>query len=141
MTTAVKKQHVEQIPIDEVETRTLRALKTIRALPDTEQRFFMYKSIWPVFAQNSMDAYNSLEEKPKFRPKPFDVSDCLTALSWTNKLQKPEWRLVWWRSFDVSFKQIAHRIGRSDETARKRYRDAMTEVWYVANFQEDLKKA
>lgn len=123
---------IEPILITDVERRVLRACKTIRVLPD--RSFEHTKSAWPDFPSDPDRAYGYDEvAMPRFRPTPFDVSDCLVALEWVRGLEKPEFRLVWWRSFDVSFRQIAARIGRSDETARRRYKDAMVKVWSNAN--------
>jgi hypothetical protein len=121
------------VTITEVEDRLLRAMKTLRAMPDKEQRFHRYNNGWPEYVHKAIDAYNSVEEVGyRFKPKPFDVSDCIIALNWTRGLENREWNLIWWRSFDLSFKQIADRIGRSDEMARRRYRDAIQGAWYNA---------
>lgn len=119
--------------ITEVERRILRACRTLRAIPDREQRYFVLRNSWPDVQQATDDAYGYTEvAMPKFRPKPQDVSDMLPALAWARGLEPREWRLIWWRSFDVSFRQIGFRIGRSDETARRWYKDAMLKVWWNA---------
>ena len=118
-----------------VERRILRACKTIRSLPDKEAKFLYFTTQNSMWKQtlNEWEAYGATEIGLKFRPTPFDVSDCLIALSWLNSLDKPEFRLIWWRSFDnVSFALIAGRIGRSDETARRRYEDAIRKAWNIA---------
>jgi hypothetical protein len=118
-----------------VEHRVLRACKTLRALPDHERRFLRGPAQGSIWNQvlDEFAAYNAVEEHVKFRPKPCDVSDYLVALSWCKTLDKQEFRYIWWRSFDnVSFAVIAARIGRSDETARRRYEDVMRKVWYEA---------
>ena len=118
----------------EVETRLLRALKTLRALPDREHKHFQVGNSMPDYLQDYVDAYNSVSAlMPKFHPTPFDVSDYLTALSWARHLPAGDWKIIGWRSFDRSFGQIGHHIGKSDETARRRYKDIITEVWCVAN--------
>jgi hypothetical protein len=118
-----------------VEARVLRACKTLRALPDREKRFLglapLANSIWRQ-AVDEWAAYNADDERIKFFPRPHDVSDYLTALSWCKTLDKREFRYIWWRSFDISFSVIGARIGRSDETARRRYEDVMRKVWYEA---------
>jgi len=117
----------------EVERRFMRACKTIRALPDRERRFQRVESWWPEVVRSAEEAYGYEEAlMPRFRPKPFDVSDVLTALSWARTLNKREFRLAWWRSFDLSFGQIGRRIGRSDETARRNYKDVMIKLWACA---------
>jgi len=119
-----------------VERRFLRACKTIRVLPDREAKFFNVNSCWPEVVQTFEEAYGYGEVSlPRFRPNPFDVSDVLTALSWARELRKNEFRIAWWRSFDLSFGQISRRIGRSDETARRYYRDTMLKLWSEANLQ------
>ena len=124
----------EKISRSEAKDRILTAMKTIRALPDKERRFFVVKSSGPEYVQEYIDAYASVEAiAPKFRPTPFDVSDCLNALSWLRHLKKSSWQIVWWRSFDISYGQIAEYIGRSDETARKRFEEAITDAWAAAN--------
>jgi DNA-binding NarL/FixJ family response regulator len=124
----------DQVDMTEVERRVIRALKTVRVLPDREARFQRYQNAWPAYIQEYIDAYAAEEERfPRFRPTPFDVSDMLTALGWMNVLTKNDKKIVIARSYGVSFKQIASRIGRSDETARRRYRDVMIRLWAEAN--------
>ena len=113
------------LAVRDVEERILRACKTIRALPDRERRYQTVNSLWPEIRQAVEDAYGYSEAiMPRFRPTPADVSDCLIALEWARPIEKREWKLVWWRSFGISFRHIGIRLGRSDETARLRYRAA-----------------
>lgn len=122
--------------VSDVEKRVLRACKTIRALPDNEKRFQILRNNWPAVIQATEDAYGYTETAfPRFRPSPADVSDCLTALAWMRAIPRREFKLVWWRSFGISFRHIGLRLGRSDETARQRYRDAILGIWYEANKQ------
>lgn len=126
------------LTVGEVEKRVIRACKTLRALPDNEWRFLRDgapKSAHLPVVQDFMDAYDSDGEvKVRFRPTPFDVSDCLTALAWCNVLTRQDFKFIWWRSFDeVSFRMIGAYIGKSDETARARYRDAVLRVWNQAS--------
>lgn len=124
----------ERLPRMEVEDRVLRAMMTLRVLPDNERRFFIVRSSSPDYVQEAVTAYTAdNDEEPRFRPTPFDVSDCLNALAWLRHLDRPAWQMIWWRSFGVSFGLIGKRIGRSDEAARKRYENAMTDVWLAAN--------
>ena len=123
-----------RVPKTQVRERVITAMKTLRALPDREKRFFIVRSSAPDYIQEYIDAYNSLEiHIPEYRPSPSDVSDCLTALSWVRHLEKRQWQILWWRSFDLSFGTIAEYIGRSDETARKRFDEAITDAWIAAN--------
>ncbi|MBB3458068.1 hypothetical protein FHT86_006393 [Rhizobium sp. BK313] len=54
----------------------MTAMKTIRAVPDRERRFFVVKSDSPDYICEYIDAYDP-ENKiiPRFRPTPADVSD------------------------------------------------------------------
>lgn len=117
-----------------VQDRIMTAMQTLRALPDKERRFFIVKSNSPDYIHDYIDAYNSVEQvMPRFRPTPSDVSDCLFALSWVRHMRKDQWLMLWWRSFELSFGVIGKYIGRSDETARKRYEEAVTDAWCAAN--------
>lgn len=117
----------------EVEDRLLRAMQTLRSVPDRERRFFIVKSNAPEYVQEYIDAYASVEvSAPKFRPSPEDVSDYLNVLMWVRHLPKNSWNILWWRSFGLSFGVIAEYIGRSDETARTRYKEALTDAWMAA---------
>lgn len=122
------------IGIVDIERRFIRACKTVRVLPDPDARFGS-SGCWPEYVADASEAYGYTEAAmPRFRPTPFDVSDMLGALAWARGIDKPEHRLLWWRSFDLSFGQIARRIGRSDETARRRYKDAVLFLWGTANY-------
>lgn len=120
--------------VRDVEERILTACKTIRALPDREKRYQTVNSLWPEIRQDAADAYGYSEAiMPRFRPTPADVSDCLVALEWARPIERRQFKLVWWRSFGISFRHIGIRLGRSDETARQRYRDVILNIWYEAN--------
>lgn len=122
------------IPAPDVEQRLLQACRTIRALPDPDRRFFRMHTGWPEVVQEVAEAYGYTDASvPRFKPSPKDVGDFLLALSWARPLHKREFRFVWWRSFELSFKQMADRIHRSDETARRYYRDAILKCWQEAN--------
>jgi hypothetical protein len=130
----VERKSLPSIPLFEVERRILRACKTLRALPDPDRRFQWVKAAWPEVIRSSEDAYGYTDAAmPRFRPSPRDVSDMLLALSWARCLEWKEFRLIWWRSSEVSFGHMAGRIHRSDETARRWYRDATLKVWLAAN--------
>lgn len=132
----IRRTGVQMINIIDVERRFLRSCKTLRAVPDRERRFHQVESCWPEFVRDAAEAYGYTEATmPRFRPTPYDVSDMLTALAWARPLQDHEFRMAWWRSFDLSFGQISRRIGRSDETARRHYRDVMVKLWTSANQQ------
>lgn len=118
----------------DVERRLLTAMRTLRAMPDRERRFFIVKSSSPDYVQESVTAYAAVEDvAPRFQPTPADVGDCLTALAWVRHLDRSAWQILWWRSFELSFGLIGKYIGRSDEAARKRFEASITDAWIAAN--------
>lgn len=120
--------------VAEVEKRLLRACKTLRALPDPTRRFQWLKASWPEVVRSTEDAYGYTDAAmPKFHPTTHDVTDYLVALSWVRPVNWKEFRLVWWRSFDLSFGQMAVRLNKTDETARRWYRDVILRAWHEAN--------
>lgn len=122
------------LSVEEVRERILQACRTLRALPDQERKFQTLANSWPDFIREISEAYGYDEERlPKFRPSPADVSDCLIALQWARAIPKRDFKLIWWRSFDISFRHMGLRLGRTDETARLRFRDAILNVWMEAN--------
>lgn len=125
--------HQRHVSVADVERRIIRACRTLRALPDHERKFQMMPNPWPDTVREVSEAYGYDEQgMPKFRPSPADVSDCLIALNWARALEKREFKLIWWRSFNISFRYMGLRLGRSDETARMRYRDALLRLWMEA---------
>lgn len=124
----------ERVSRTQVEDRLMTAMQTIRSIPDRERSFFIVKSSSPDYIRDYMEGYSPENEiVEKFRPTPEQVSDCLVALAWVRHLDKFLWKILWWRSFGVSFGVIAKYIGRSDETARKRYQEAIIDAWAAAN--------
>jgi hypothetical protein len=126
--------YVQPPTVREVERRVIRAMKTIRALPDKERKW-IYGTGETCLARmmvQEWNAYGADEVRIPFRPTPFDVSDCLKALTWLRGLEKNEVKYFWWRSFDVSFAMIAAYTGRSDETARRRFKDVVYKAWWNA---------
>jgi hypothetical protein len=118
----------------DVEHRLMTAMKTLRAVPDRERRFFILKSSSPDYVQESVTAYAAVEDiAPRFQPTPAQIGDCLTALAWVRHLDRAAWQILWWRSFELSFGLIGKYIGRSDEAARKRFETAVTDAWIAAN--------
>jgi hypothetical protein len=126
----------------DIERRLLRACRTLRALPDPDKKFQWVGSAWPEMVRSTEEAYGYSEAiMPRFRPTPVDVSDYLTALSWARMIPWEDFRLVWWRSFDLSFGQIAMRIHKTDETARRRYRDVLLKIWHAFNYTQPKRAA
>jgi len=129
-----KVKGTERLSRAEVWGKLETAMKTLRAMPDRERRFFAVKSGYPDFVRDYIDAYASVEAiAPRFMPTPEQVSQYLDILAWARHLKRSDWQLLWWRSFGVSFGVIGHYIGRSDEAARKRFENALTDVWTAAN--------
>ncbi len=125
-----------------IEGRILTALKTLRALPDPDARVlaqFKGQSVsWPEVVREQGQAYGYGEVRAQpFRPSPKDVSRMLDDLAWPQGIDKPLFRILWWRSHDAPFSIIAARIGRSPETARRRYREAIMEVTRRAVLGDD----
>lgn len=117
-----------------IERRLLRACKTLRALPDPERKYQQIHNCWPDTVRSVEDAYGYTDISfPRFKPSPADVSDMLIALAWVRGLEHDEFKLIWWRSFDVSYRHMGNKLHRSDEFARYKYRDAMLKVWHAAN--------
>lgn len=132
--TAVLDLGKPMITVADVERRMLRACRTLRAVPDPDRKFQWIGCVWPEVIRTVEESYGYTDEvMPRFRPTPADVSDYLTALGWARVVEWKDFKLIWWRSFEVSFKQIGMRIGRSDETARRWYRDCILRVWHEAN--------
>ena len=48
---------MKQIDILEIENRILRACETIRALPDSERKYFVLHNSWPEMAVMLEEAY------------------------------------------------------------------------------------
>lgn len=93
-----------------IEDRVLTACKTIRVLPDRERKFLgtlpMRQPVWQE-AVNEWTAYGAEEERERFQPTRAQVSDCFVALAWCAPLEKPDFRIVWARSFGLSWDKIA----------------------------------
>ncbi len=122
--------------VEDVENKLRRACKTLRAVPDPDRRFQWIGCAWPETVRSKEDAYGYTEASmPRFRPKPSDVSEYLDVLGWCRGMDWKDFRLIWWRSFDVSFRQIGLRIFKSDETARRWYRDVILKAWHRANIE------
>ena len=115
------------LELDAIESRILRACKTIRAWPDKERRGVTGAGIWRQavtgWSESGFEDY-----VPRFQPTSFDSGDCLDALEWFRGISPPSFRLIWWRSFEVPFVKIADKIGRCERTARRRYEEAILVV-------------
>ena len=134
-TDSLRIPYVAPVPIDDVERRVIRACKTIRALPDPDQAFLSAQgqAMYLPIVHDDWFAYDAeSDERPRFKPTPYDVSDVLVALAWCRGLARRDFKLVWWRSLDWSFRQMAMKLGRSKQQAFHRYRDIMLDVWQEA---------
>jgi len=133
---------LDSLTTEDVERRILRACKTLRALPDPTRKFQWVGSAWPEVKRSALEAYGYTEiAMPRFKPTPADVSDYLIALAWARPVNWADFRFVWWRSFDLSFRTIGDRIHQSDETARRRYRTVLRTIVEKANAPLDEARA
>ncbi len=131
-----------------IERRVLRACKTIRAIPDKERKHLYHSmdcSMWSQ-ALDEWTAYGSETTRVRFTPTPADLDDCLIALNWCRaldrppevefgrrrRLARPEWQLVWSRSYGWSFRQIGLLVGRSDKTIERWYDQALDKLHRAA---------
>lgn len=131
----------DYISYEEAETRLLRAHKTLAVQPDREKGWLSGKSNWPVMLLQYSEQPIDLPP-PRFEPTPFDKSDYLRALNWLRPLTKREQVLILWKSWDMSYGQMARLIclsdifGRkrcSDQTAANYYKAAMSNAWAAAS--------
>ena len=130
----------DYISLEEAEERLLRAHKTLAVQPDKEKGWLKDKSNWPAMFMEYSEQCIDLPP-PRFDPEPFDKSDYLRALNWLRPLSCREHVLIVWKSWDMSYGQMARLIcysdlfGRkrcSDETARTYYKAAMSNAWAAA---------
>jgi hypothetical protein len=128
------------LEFDAVESRILRACKTIRAWPDKERRGCTGAGIWRQAVTDWTES-GFADYAPRFQPSAFDSGDCLDALEWLRGIAPPSFRLIWWRSFDASFVRIAGKIGRCDRTARRWYGEAILTVRLNAQAQSKARLA
>jgi|GEM_PF-3799489 len=120
----------------ECEARLLRALKTDRALPDTDRLKLAVRTNWPEtgYAPGDWPPEISL----RWRPFPEDVSDYLVAMAWFARLEPFDRRLVRLRALGRSFRAIGEELrwekgAQSDEWARLRYAEAIDRALVIAN--------
>lgn len=121
-----------RIDIEECEARLIRALKTDRALPDTDKAKLAVRSQWPETAYAPGDW--PPEITTRWTPFPEDVRDYLIAMAWFVRLNGFDRRLLRQRARGYSFGRMAEENGgRSDEWARQQYLGALTRGLYAAN--------
>lgn len=141
MTTAKLFKHYKpaRMPEDEntFEWRILRALKTLRAVPDPDAKVlgqFRGSAVcWPDVVREEQEAYGyEAARARRFRPTPKDISRMLGDLAWLNGIGKQHFKILWLRSLDLPFSIIGLRLNKSDETARRWYREAIMEVTKAA---------
>lgn len=120
------------ITLAECEARLLRALKTDRALPDTDRAKLRVRIQWPATAPEPGDY--PPEISLRWQPFPEDVADYLVAMAWFAALPGFEKSLVRRRAAGASFARMAQEAGgRSDEWAKQQYVAALTRAWGIAN--------
>ncbi|MFZ4807503.1 MAG: hypothetical protein ACOYLQ_09620 [Hyphomicrobiaceae bacterium] len=137
-------------PIESIERRVLRAIRTLGVLRDREADWLRYKACWPATLVEWSDllaqAENpDLEAKPaRFEPTRSDLGDYLTALSWWARLAPGPRRpgrlrgdqlIVMLVAYEFSFKSIGQRMefNRHEDTIRRRYRMAIKQCHELAN--------
>lgn len=117
----------------EVESRILQACRTERA-DRARVGPKRLKSFWVITSDDPDVAYGYTEIRtPPEEPTPEQVTDYEVAMSWTRGISKAKWRFIWWRSFGMSFRRMSDFIHASEDTAERRYKEAMREVHFNAN--------
>ncbi|MEL6746446.1 MAG: hypothetical protein AAFO79_01325 [Pseudomonadota bacterium] len=146
-----------QLDRAEVERRVLTACRTIRAMPRVGPKGNRGNSFWDqIVKEPGKGDYTGIELRPDFGATDVNddaAADWLARLSqWGDAhtfagltLSETQW-LFWWRSMaprGVSFTEIGRRLRcGSGETARRRYVEAVSTAWRVANgFEEDNRDA
>lgn len=135
----LKELHAKYNIIDpvEVEERLMRAHKTLWAMPDLN--YHLSQSSMPEYLDPLDPEYMAkLQARfERFKPSPFDVSDCLIALGWLIGMQPNEKKIIEMVAEDMEFKQIAEVIGRDVRTAKNRYRNAISNAWLYASIEKE----
>lgn len=126
-------RHAEtRFDIKEVETRIHRAIKTLYAVPDRDARYRQrLKSYWPE-TFDPLD-YPKALMSGRFSPTPKDIDRYLDDLEWLRALDSRDAKIIFGYVGGASFGRMAAWFGRSDETVRRWYRDAMKRLWARAN--------
>ena len=127
------------------------AVLTLAALPDREQRWLAPSgggSPAPVLSpaeiqrEWGLDAgvlaerdrkEEQLRRATRFRPTPEEIDRCLPVLGWLTWLERErqgraQRKIICLRAFGVSFRSIAERFGRSDETIARWENDALRQI-------------
>lgn len=146
-----------EISRDEVETRVLRALKTIRVQPSAMPKGWLGAVAWPAILVEWSDLVGrELKDPdhappPRFVPTRRDLDDMLTALGWFSRLKEAggdrrlneKQRLILWRALDppYSWRAIGDRLKVSHEQARAMYGQALDRILGIANGRDVAGKA
>lgn len=149
------------ISLEEVTRRIDRAVLTAKHMQDPEWRFLSAGSRvnWPAYVYDKDDRdsqkenQSNLDAPPqRFEPSRSDLSDLDRAWDWFRAMNMPEkqmraavlarklplspdQKLIWWRATGASNAAIAHELGVSDETARRRVNNAYARLHAIADGQ------
>jgi hypothetical protein len=153
---APSKDSITQLTLEDVSHGMERGLRTLWALKDPEARFLSAgaRVAWPAIIRDFADLVAQAESpdddrrRPaRFEPSRRDLDLVHDRLSWFNALSLPanrraqqiragrlplsaEQRVIWLRAKQLSFRDIGKVLGGlSDETARRRYSDAVHIAW------------
>jgi hypothetical protein len=106
-----------------VERLLLRALCTLRSIPDADQRWFHLRCRWPPYRREFLDAYGWDDEEPEdvFVPTPVDLDRYLTVLGWGVGLNGQQWLIVRDVAMGYSMAAISDRLHLPAAEIRRRY--------------------
>jgi hypothetical protein len=118
----------------EIWRRIVRALEVDKALGDREAGWLKVGSWWPATRPGPGDY--PPEAVTRDRPKPSEVTDYLVVMPWLARLEREDTargveprerhlRVLRLRAYGLSFRSVGDKIGRSEDTARKRWGDAL----------------
>lgn len=144
-----------ELTIEDVAHGIDRGLRTLWAMRDPEARYLAAgaRVAWPAIIRDFADLVAQAENpdnaapRARFEPARRDLDLLHDRLAWFNALSlpeklrrqliragklplSPEQRVIWQYAKGLSFRDIGKRLGGiSDETARKRYWDAVHIAW------------
>lgn len=127
---------------DQIEERLHEAIQTLAALPDREMRWLNSRRVaWPETLREAVDVLTQAFERirqgksafealppPRVTPSAEAITRMDQTLPWLTWLDADERRIVTLRAFQMSFTRIGWRFRVSDETARRRHRQAIEKI-------------
>jgi hypothetical protein len=112
-----------------------RAILTISVAPDRERRWLTQEVSTLEVVRDLEEAYGYEEaRRPKFRPQPRDVDNCLIVLSWLAALKaepgsgRRDFNILWARAFKKPWWSLAQRYGKADRTIQRWHDNAILHV-------------